>query len=118
MLPTGGGQFLMISFGRLSRKRLGSSKTQTTSFLGNQFAEFYSQATNDSVQKTKWGATRDEIVAIARDINSGSVFTTTSKRRDPGGSHSFSKRDFGDGMAVMSSQRGLDTLKMPARKEC
>ncbi|KAF9876153.1 hypothetical protein CkaCkLH20_06599 [Colletotrichum karsti] len=108
----------MVTFvnGRLSSKRLGTSKTQTISFLGGQFDEFDSQATIESVQKTKRGAMRDEIVAIARDINSGSV-SSTSKRDLRGLSH-LSKRDFGEGMAVMSLQRGLDTLRMPARKKC
>ncbi|WQF85631.1 hypothetical protein CDEST_10645 [Colletotrichum destructivum] len=111
----------MVTFinGRLSSKRLGSSKTQTISFLGGQFAEFDSQATIESVQLTKRGAMRDEIVAIARDINSGSVSSiSASKRRDLEGLHQLSKREFGDGMVVMSLQRGLDTLKMPARKKC
>lgn len=107
----------MLSFinGRLSKERLGSAKTQTIDFIGGGFEEFDSVATIESVQKTKRSAMRNEIVAIAKDINSGNV--DTNSKRNLEASH-LQKRAFGDGMAVMSLQRGLDSLRMPARKKC
>ncbi|PGH16180.1 hypothetical protein AJ79_01947 [Helicocarpus griseus UAMH5409] len=106
----------MVTFinGRLSSKRLGASKTQTISFLRGQFDEFDSQATTESVQQTKRGAMRGEIVAIARDINSSSVSTTS--KRDLKGLNHISKWDFGDGMAVISLQRGLGHIEDSLRK--
>ncbi|KAM0335265.1 hypothetical protein ACHAQA_000309 [Verticillium albo-atrum] len=101
---------------RLTSKRLGKAATQTISFQGGQFEEFDSTKTVENVQKTKQNAMRDELKAIARDMNSGSV--TLSKREVDGEMRLFKRDFFGEGMAVMSLQRGLDTLRMPARRKC
>ncbi|KAL0935698.1 uncharacterized protein CTRU02_210289 [Colletotrichum truncatum] len=103
--------------GRLSKERLGKGKTRSVGYFGGVFDEFDSTATIESVQQTKRAAMRKEIVAIGRDINSGSVSTSSNSKRSLA-NNQLLKRAFGDGMTVMSLQRGLDTLRMPSRRKC
>ncbi|KAM0325564.1 hypothetical protein ACHAQA_007551 [Verticillium albo-atrum] len=112
----------LINFvdGRLKAERLGNVKTQSIGFFeGGEFDEFDSSATIESVQRTKKAAMRKEIISIAKDINSGNV-----KRKRGISDSQFEaestivKRAFGDSMAVMSLQRGLDSFRQPVRRKC
>jgi hypothetical protein len=103
---------------RLSKNRVGSAKTQSISWTGGTFDEFDSMATIEGVQTTKRGAMRTEIIAIAKSINNNNL--ESSFKRDIGmrSSHSLQKREFGEGLAIMALQRGIDSLSLPARGKC
>ncbi|KAJ3467836.1 hypothetical protein MRS44_005400 [Fusarium solani] len=113
----------LLSFvdGRLTSARLGKAKTHSIPFFqGGEFEEFDSVATIESVQRTKRTAMLKEIVAIAKDINSGDVSSSSLKKRglDWERENQLVQRAFGEGMTVMSLQRGLDTMRMPGRRKC
>ncbi|KAH8178370.1 hypothetical protein LIA77_03452 [Sarocladium implicatum] len=102
---------------RLVRARLTQPKTKSISFIQGNFDEFDSEATIRSVQLTKRSALRKELVDIAKEINSGSLSKSGTKR-DLDVRNQLKKRDAGDDMAIASLQRGIDGLKMPPRKKC
>ncbi|KAH7400547.1 hypothetical protein DE146DRAFT_781054 [Phaeosphaeria sp. MPI-PUGE-AT-0046c] len=104
--------------GRLSKSRLGSAKTQSISWTGGTFDEFDSMATLEGVQTTKRGAMRTELVAIAKSINNNKLESSSKRDVGIGSGRSLQKREFGEGLAIMALQRGIDTLSMPARKNC
>ncbi|KAF4980847.1 hypothetical protein FZEAL_3245 [Fusarium zealandicum] len=108
----------LLSFvnSRLSSARLGTAKTQSIPFFQEgEFDEFDSTATIESVQRTKRPTMRETIVDLAKDINSGSVSKRSVHWEGEG---VLVKRAFGDGMIVMSLQRGLDALRIPVKRKC
>jgi hypothetical protein len=104
--------------GRLKNNRVGSAKTQSISWTGGTFDEFDSMATIEGVQTTKRGAMRSEIIAIAKSINDNKLESSLKRDLGMGSSRSLQKREFGEGLAIMALQRGIDSLSMPARKKC
>jgi hypothetical protein len=104
--------------GRLSKARVGSAKTQSISWQGGDFDEFDAIATIEGVQSTKRGVMRAEIVAIAKSINNNDLESSLKRDIGMGSGRSIQKREFGEGLAIMALQRGIDSLSMPARKKC
>jgi hypothetical protein len=104
--------------GRLSKARVGSAKTQSISWQGGDFDEFDAIATIEGVQTTKRGVMRTEIVAIAKSINNNDLESSLKRDIGMGSGRSIQKREFGEGLAIMALQRGIDSLSMPARKKC
>ena len=61
---------------------------------------------------------RTEIVAIAKSINNNNLESSLKRDIGMGSGRSIQKREFGEGLAIMALQRGIDSLSMPARKKC